>query len=68
MDFLKAGITEFHEETTAIHGNAEYLIDEGTYVLRYGEGMIERGKYVNVWKQVNGNWRIQANMWNADAP
>ena len=68
MDFLKAGITEFREETTAFYGNAEYVVDDGIYVLSYGGGVTERGKYLNVWKQVNGNWRIQANIWNADPP
>ncbi len=68
VDFLKAGITEFREETTAFYGNAEYVVDEGTYVLAYGQGLTERGKYINVWKQVNGTWRIQANIWNADPP
>lgn len=29
-------------------------------------GVTERGKYINVWKHVNGEWRIQANIWNAD--
>ena len=58
VDFLKAGITEFREETTAIYGNAEQVVDEGIYVLTYGEGVTERGKYINVWKQVNGSWRI----------
>lgn len=48
VDFLKIGVTEFHEETTHFYGNAEYVIDEGTYFLRYGQGEIERGKYVNV--------------------
>ena len=68
VDFLKAGITEFREETTAFYGNAELIVDEGIYVLTYGEGVTERGKYINVWKQVDGNWRIQANIWNADPP
>lgn len=47
VDFLKVGITEFREETTAFYGNAEYVVDEGIYVLRYG-GVTERGKYINV--------------------
>jgi ketosteroid isomerase-like protein len=68
VDFLKAGITEFREETTAFYGNAEYVVDEGTYSLKYGEGLTERGKYINVWKHTNGSWRIQANIWNADPP
>lgn len=66
VEFLKAGITEFREETTALYGNAELVIDEGTYVLTYGAGVTERGKYMNVWRQVDGRWRIQANMWNTD--
>jgi len=68
VDFLKAGVTEFREETASFYGNAEYVIDEGSYLLTYGRGITERGKYVNVWKQVNGQWRIQSNIWNADAP
>jgi hypothetical protein len=66
VEFLKAGITEFREETTALYGNAELVIDEGTYVMTYGAGVTERGKYMNVWRQVNGAWRLQANMWNTD--
>ena len=68
VDFLKAGISEFREETTAFYGNAELVIDEGVYVLTYGQGVTERGKYMNVWKNVNGDWRIQANIWNTDPP
>jgi hypothetical protein len=68
VEFLEAGITEFSEVTTALYGNAEQVVDEGTYVLTYGAGVTERGKYINVWKQVDGNWRIQANIWNADPP
>lgn len=65
---LKAGSAEFREETTAFNGNADQIVDEGIYVLIYGEGVTERGKYIKVWKHVNGNWRIQANIWNADPP
>lgn len=69
MDYLEAGITEFREETTALYGNAEYVIDEGTYVMTYGPNHVtERGKYVNVWKQVNGSWKIRSNIWNTNAP
>ena len=39
---------------------------EGAYFLTYGQGLTERGKYINVLKQLNGEWRIQANIWNAD--
>ena len=66
VEFLKAGITEFREESTALYGNGDLVIDEGTYFMAYGQGLTERGKYLNVWRQVNGTWKLQANMWNTD--
>ena len=64
-----AGVTEFREETTDFYGNAEYVVDAGTYVVTYGPAHVtERGKYLNVWTPVNGSWKIKANMWNTDAP
>lgn len=68
VEYIKAGITEFREETTDFYGNSEYVIDAGTYVLTYGASPVtERGKYLNVWKQVNGSWKLQSNIWNTDA-
>ena len=69
VEYLKAGVTEFREETTDFYGNAEYVVDGGTYVVTYGPMHVtERGKYLTVWTQVNGSWKIKANMWNTDAP
>jgi len=69
VEYVKAGITEFREETTDFYGNAEYVVDAGTYVVTYGPAHVtERGKYLNVWTQVDGRWRIKSNMWNVDAP
>lgn len=69
VEYLKAGVTAFREETTDFYGNAEYVVDAGTYAVTYGPAQVtERGKYLNVWTQVNGGWKIKANMWNTDAP
>lgn len=69
VEYLKAGLTEFREETTDFYGNAEYVVDAGTYVVTYGPAHVtERGKYLNVWTQINGSWKIKTNMWNTDAP
>ena len=68
VDYLQAGLTEFREETTDFYGSAEYVVDAGIYVVTYGPNHVtERGKYLNVWQQVNGTWKIKANMWNTDA-
>ena len=62
-------IKEFREETMDFYGNEDYLIDEGTYYLRYGkDNTIDKGKYMNVWKHVDGDWKIYSNMWNTSMP
>ena len=69
VEYIKAGLTDFREESTDFYGNADFVVDAGTYVVTYGpEHVTERGKYLNVWKQVNGSWKIQSNIWNSDAP
>jgi ketosteroid isomerase-like protein len=68
VEYIKSGVSEFREETTDFYGNGEYVVDAGTYVVTYGpEHVTERGKYLNVWTQVGGRWKIKANMWNTDA-
>jgi ketosteroid isomerase-like protein len=62
-------IREFREESIGFYGNEEYLIDEGTYYLRYGEeNTIDKGKYINIWKKEDGDWKICSNMWNTSLP
>lgn len=69
IDWVNYGVYEFTEKSTALYGNQEYLIDEGTYYLRYGdENTIDQGKYVNIWKQENGVWKIYSNIWNSSLP
>lgn len=66
VEYLKAGIKEFREETTDVYGNGELLVDQGNYVITYGpDNTVERGKYLNVWRQEDGVWKIHANIWNS---
>ncbi len=67
-DYLAFGIAEFHEETTDFHVSDTLLVDQGNYRMVYGkERTIEVGKYLNVWKQEDGVWKIQTNIWNTNA-
>jgi len=68
-DYLAYGVHEFTEETTDFYGNADLLIDQGNYRMVYGKDrVVETGKYLNVWKQEDGVWKIQTNIWNTNAP
>jgi ketosteroid isomerase-like protein len=67
--YLNMEIKEFLEETTDFYGNEDYLIDEGSYHIRYGkDNTIDNGKYLNVWKKEDGDWKLYANIWNTNMP
>jgi ketosteroid isomerase-like protein len=44
----------------------------GTYTLGYtgadGKTMSDRGKYLEVWKKVNGKWKCSSDAYNSDLP
>ena len=68
-EWVNYGIKEFSEESTSFYGNEDFLIDEGKYYLRYGENdIIDKGKYINIWKKENGDWKICSNIWNTSLP
>ncbi len=68
-EWVNYGIKKFTEETTSFLGNQDYLIDEGTFYLRYGEdNIIDKGKYINIWKKENGEWKICSSIWNTSLP
>lgn len=63
------GITKFEQDIHALYGNQDYMIDEGAYEIIYGpENTVEVGKYINIWKQEEGKWKMLTNIWNTNAP
>ena len=67
--YLKFGIKEYRDETTALYGNEANLIEEGNYSMGDGKGnSIDKGKYMVVWRKVDGDWKIYSNMFNTSMP
>jgi ketosteroid isomerase-like protein len=67
--YLKFGIKEFRDETTALYGNEDNLIEEGNYFMGDGKGnTIDKGKYIDIWRKVNGDWKVYSNMFNSSMP
>ena len=67
LAYINFGIKQFKEETTALYGSGDYLINEGNYFMSYGS-TIEKGKFINIWKKVDGDWKLYANIWNSSMP
>ncbi|HMJ46474.1 MAG TPA: hypothetical protein VK498_04050 [Ferruginibacter sp.] len=68
-NYLAYGIKEFHDETTALYGSEDNLIEEGNFVMGDGKGnVIEKAKYISVWRKIDGEWKVYSNMWNSSIP
>ncbi|NII27034.1 DUF4440 domain-containing protein [Pseudoflavitalea sp. X16] len=66
---VRMGIKDIKIETVDLIGNADLLAETGTYEL-YGEGnkLLDKGKYVVIWKQENGTWKIYRDIGNSNLP
>lgn len=53
-------------ETIEVVGGKETAIEIGKYLLSGETGNImDRGKYVVVWQQVGGRWKLHRDIWNS---
>lgn len=63
---MDLGIKTVELETvqTEEHGNT--AIEIGKYILSSEtDQVLDRGKYVVIWKQVGGQWKMHRDMWNS---
>lgn len=68
-EWVNYGVHQFEEISTATYGGGDYIVDEGNYFMISGpDSTSERGKYINIWKKVNGNWKIYSKIWNTSLP
>ncbi|HJR54414.1 MAG TPA: SgcJ/EcaC family oxidoreductase [Gemmatimonadota bacterium] len=55
-----------------VAGSGDIAYEVGTYTSRgtspEGESYDETGKYLVVWKNMDGEWKIVRDIWNGDAP
>ncbi|MBL7703663.1 MAG: nuclear transport factor 2 family protein [Ferruginibacter sp.] len=50
-----------------IYGNEELVVEEGTYNFPDGKGgSFDKGKFIALWKQEDGKWKLYREIWNTD--
>jgi uncharacterized protein (TIGR02246 family) len=65
----KFGIKEYKDETTALYGNEDNLVEEGNYTMGDGKGnRLDKGKYIAIWRKEDGDWKIYSNIYNTSLP
>ena len=52
-----------------IYGNADLVVEDGTFSFPDGKGgNIDKGKFIALWKQEDGKWKLYREIWNTDLP
>lgn len=54
-----------------IFGNGDYVVEDGTYNFPSPDGSgasLDKGKFMAVWKQEDGKWKLYREIWNSDMP
>jgi len=69
---MNLGIKEARLETKHLEERADLAVEVGQYTLTIqpegGDAITDVGKYVVVWKEDGGAWKLHIDIWNTDAP
>lgn len=63
------GIKKAKLETMTAEQSGDQVIEMGRYTL-YGDkdAQLDAGKYVVIWKQEGGQWKLHRDIWNTNTP
>ncbi|MFM6925306.1 MAG: YybH family protein [Ferruginibacter sp.] len=65
----KMGITNIVITTEEVMGGKEAVVETGKYEMFVGNNIsAEKGKFIVIWKEENGKWKMYRDIWNSDAP
>jgi ketosteroid isomerase-like protein len=55
--------------TGNFYGSSELVVEEGLYNFPDGKGgNFDKGKFIALWKQEGGKWKLYREIWNSDNP
>ena len=66
---IDGGIKGVTLKTTEVFALGETVAETGAYTLSGKDREpVDEGKYVVVWKRVDGKWKLHRDCWNSDKP
>jgi uncharacterized protein (TIGR02246 family) len=66
---MQLGIKGVSLETVEVESHGNTAIEVGKYALMVERGqVIDTGKYVVIWKQEAGQWKLHRDIWNSSRP
>ena len=71
-DMFSQGATELKLESTDVGGHGPLAYESGTYSMNRrptaGAHTRDRGKYMFIWRNSNGQWLMEYTIWSSDLP
>jgi hypothetical protein len=68
-EVLRAGVASAKLNTTDVWGDENFVTEEGTYLLNAKDGsQIDKGKYLVLWKRIDGKLMFYRDIFNSDLP
>jgi ketosteroid isomerase-like protein len=65
----KGGIANIALTTEEVMGGKDAVVETGKYEVFIANNVsVEKGKFIVVWKEENGKWKMHRDIWNSDAP
>lgn len=65
----KMGLNNVALTTEEVMGGKDAVVEVGKYEMFAGNNVsAEKGKYIVIWKEENGKWKMHRDIWNSDAP
>ena len=62
------GIKKMVLTSTEVTGGPEGVTEIGVYEMGDGSKVIDKGKYIVLWKKEDGKWKLFRDIWNSDNP
>lgn len=61
---IRSGLKDMTFTTTDLTGCNDFLIETGYFEIKENDNKVNKGKYVVVWKQQNGEWKLYRDIVN----
>jgi hypothetical protein len=63
---MDMGITGVTLETVSLETIDAMAIEVGNYTLMAGSGVVDKGKYLVIWRLEAGQWKLYRDIWNTN--
>jgi uncharacterized protein (TIGR02246 family) len=69
QNVMNMGLRSASLETIEVESHGDTAIEVGRYrLLAAGDALIDHGKYIVVWKNDNGTWKLHLDIWTTSQP